>query len=240
MLALTWHTLPAPRTPPLALPLLAAAAGDSEPDSDPAYAPLFFPVGSDPLRVGLTYAALLGITSVAKAVLNTRYTYRLGVIQAHTRAALTLAVLRKSLLLPEVDLGPAAGAPQALMSSDAERVSGLFLTLHELCSMPLQIAAGLWLLYTQLRWSFLAGLGVMLVVVPANRWLALAIQRASLRMLAAKERRIGLLQTIILNIKQLKMLGWEGLAGAKGELLVFTSRCGGAAYNDMSCGRSRP
>ena len=42
-----------------------------------------------------------------------------------------------------------AGAVQTLMSVDADRVVNLCVSLHELWSLPAQIAIALYLLYTQ-------------------------------------------------------------------------------------------
>ena len=44
-----------------------------------------------------------------------------------------------------------AGAVQTLMSVDADRVINLCASLHELWSLPAQIAIALYLLYTQVR-----------------------------------------------------------------------------------------
>ena len=46
------------------------------------------------------------------------------------------------------------GEVQTLMSVDADRVVNLCQSLHELWSLPLQIAAALFLLYTQVRRGF--------------------------------------------------------------------------------------
>ena len=46
-----------------------------------------------------------------------------------------------------------AGAVQTLMSVDADRVVNLCVSLHELWSLPAQIAIALYLLYTQVNSS---------------------------------------------------------------------------------------
>ena len=74
------------------------------------------------------------------------------------------------------------------MSVDADRVVNLCLSLHELWSLPLQIAIALWLLYTQVQCAFLAGLALVLLLIPVNRALAVRIQAASIKMMAAKDR----------------------------------------------------
>lgn len=44
------------------------------------------------------------------------------------------------------------------------------------------------LVAVQVQYAFLAGLGVVILLIPANRWLAVRIQAASKEMMAAKDR----------------------------------------------------
>ncbi|CAG9466337.1 unnamed protein product [Pedinophyceae sp. YPF-701] len=166
--------------------------------------------GLTPLELGVAYAVLLGATSLLKAVLNTQYSFRMGAIQCRLRAALTCAVCRKSLLVNVANLSEfSSGGVQTLMSVDADRVVGLALSFHELWSLPLQIVAALFLLWTQVRGAFLAGLALVVLMIPANRWLSTRIGRAAQRMMMAKDRRVRLVTEMVANMKQIRMLGWE-------------------------------
>lgn len=62
-------------------------------------------------------------------------------------------VFNKSLMLSSAAIAEfSTGTVQTLMSVDADRVVNLCTSLHELWSLPLQIAAALILLYTQVRY----------------------------------------------------------------------------------------
>jgi ATP-binding cassette, subfamily C (CFTR/MRP), member 10 len=87
---------------------------------------------------------------VLQAILNSQYSYAQGCISCQLRSALTCAVFRKSLLLGSVAMSSfSTGAVQTMMSVDADRIVILASGLHELWSLPMQIAIALYLLYTQ-------------------------------------------------------------------------------------------
>ncbi|KAL0039364.1 hypothetical protein WJX79_004967 [Trebouxia sp. C0005] len=164
----------------------------------------------DSLAFGLCCAGLLGITSLIKAVLNSRYSYQQGQISCQLRSAITCLVFKKALLINIVDMTLfSSGAVQTLMSVDADRVVNLCVSLHELWSLPAQIAIALYLLYTQVRYAFLAGLAVVVLLIPVNRWLATKIEAASERMMAHKDARLQLMGELLRGIHQVKLSAWE-------------------------------
>ncbi|PNH10987.1 ABC transporter C family member 13, partial [Tetrabaena socialis] len=82
--------------------------------------------------------------------------------------------------------GGGEGDVSTLMSVDTGRAVNLLQSFHEVWSLPWQIALALYLLYTQVRYAFVAGLAVSLALVPANRLIAVRILAASTAMMAAK------------------------------------------------------
>lgn len=61
-----------------------------------------------------------------------------------------------------------AGELVNLMSVDAQRLMELMTYINSLWSSPFQIGCSLYFLYNTLGLSILAGLGVMLLVIPVN------------------------------------------------------------------------
>lgn len=104
---------------------------------------------------GLLLASSMGLAALLKALLNTQYTYRSGIISVQVRSALCGVVFRKSLLLQigAEQGGWTAGEVQTLMSVDADRVTNLVVSCHELWALPAQILLALYLLYTQVGCS---------------------------------------------------------------------------------------
>eukprot|EP00884_Botryococcus_braunii_P005633 jgi/Botrbrau1/15070/Bobra.0286s0003.1 len=160
--------------------------------------------------LGYTCALLLGVTAVLKAFLNSQYNFALGRLSCQLRSAITCAVFRKAQLVSSVTMTVfSTGAVQTMMSVDADRVVNLASGLHELWSLPLQIAIALYLLYTQVQYAFVAGLAVVLLLIPVNRWLAQRIQRASVGMMAHKDARVRVLGELLRGMYQIKLAVWE-------------------------------
>jgi ATP-binding cassette subfamily C (CFTR/MRP) protein 10 len=61
----------------------------------------------------------------------------------------------------------------------------------------------------QVQFAFLAGLGIVLLLIPINRVLAARIQEASVQMMAAKDARVLCMMQILRGIKQIKASAWE-------------------------------
>jgi ATP-binding cassette subfamily C (CFTR/MRP) protein 10 len=61
-----------------------------------------------------------------------------------------------------------SGEIQTLMSVDGDRVVNLCASVHELWSLPLQMAVALGLLYMQVKFAFLAGLAVIILLIPGG------------------------------------------------------------------------
>ncbi|KAL4856242.1 ABC transporter C family member 13 [Chlorella vulgaris] len=61
----------------------------------------------------------------------------------------------------------------------------------------------------QVQYAFLAGLALVLLLIPVNRWLARRIQAASISMMGAKDRRVRSMLEILQGIRQIKSCAWE-------------------------------
>ena len=80
-----------------------------------------------------------------------------------------LFAILKALMLNSKSKGKStAGEMVNLMSVDAQRLMELMAYINSLWSSPLQIAGSLYFLYNTLGLSVLAGLGVMILIIPLN------------------------------------------------------------------------
>lgn len=165
---------------------------------------------------GYTYASLLGLSAFIKGVLNGQYNYRKGRITCQLRSSITCMLLRKAFLVPAYAKADSGTADvQTLMSVDADRVVNIVDSAHELWSLPLQILVALCLLYIQVQLAFAAGLAVVLLLIPINRWLAQKIGSSSQSMMASKDARLGILQETLANMRQIKMAALEAVFADK-------------------------
>ncbi|QCE08894.1 ATP-binding cassette [Vigna unguiculata] len=78
-----------------------------------------------------------------------------------------------------------------------------------LFSLPLQIGVALYLLYTQVKFAFVSGLAITILLIPVNKWIAQLIARATEQMMKEKDERIRKTGELLTSIRTLKMYGWE-------------------------------
>jgi hypothetical protein len=96
------------------------------------------------------------------------------------RTELTIAVHHRALLgIGGKGASFSVGELVNLQSSDSERAANIVQSLHQLHSLPLQIVAGLYLLYVQLGWASMAGVALVILLIPVNRFLAVRIGSVS-------------------------------------------------------------
>ncbi|CAN1121510.1 ABC transporter C family member 13 [Linum perenne] len=103
------------------------------------------------------------------------------------------------------------GEIQTFMSVDTDRTVNLCNSFHDIWSLPLQIVVALYLLYTQVRFAFLAGLAITILLIPVNKWISELIASATEKMMKQKDERIRRTGEILSHIRTLKMYGWEQL-----------------------------
>ncbi|OCT93914.1 multidrug resistance-associated protein 1 isoform X2 [Xenopus laevis] len=96
-----------------------------------------------------------------------------------------------------------------LMSSDAQQLSDLAVNLNLLWSAPFQILMAVVFLWQELGASVLAGVAVLILVIPINAYVASKVKQLKKSHLRSKDQRIKLLNEILHGIKILKLYAWE-------------------------------
>nr|XP_027217424.1 multidrug resistance-associated protein 1-like [Penaeus vannamei] len=126
---------------------------------------------------------------------------RTGVISAVYRKALRISSsARKESTVGEI---------VNLMSVDAQRFMDLTSYINMLWSAPLQIALALYFLWDLLGPSVLAGLAVMIVLIPVNGFIANKTKQFQISQMKNKDQRVKLMNEILNGIKVLKLYAWE-------------------------------
>ncbi|KAF9613747.1 hypothetical protein IFM89_010477 [Coptis chinensis] len=157
----------------------------------------------------------LGLSSVIKlywrrSFLDTQYTFNLSKLKLKLRASIMTVIYRKCLCVSLADRSNfSEGEIQTFMSIDAERTVNLCNSLHDMWSLPLQIGVALYLLYTQVKFAFVSGITITVILIPVNRWLSKLIARATEEMMTQKDERIRRAGELLTHIRTLKMYGWE-------------------------------
>uniref|UniRef100_A0A096MFK9 ATP-binding cassette sub-family C member 10 n=1 Tax=Poecilia formosa TaxID=48698 RepID=A0A096MFK9_POEFO len=157
-------------------------------------------------------ACVLGLfaATLAGSVLRNIYTFQVSKVSLSARASLVSAVYGKALQVSGCSLaGFTLGEVVNLMSTDTDRVVNFFNSFHELWSLPFCFSVTLYLLYLQVGVAFLGGLGVALVLVPFNKFLASRILSNNKQMLKYKDNRVKLMTEILFGIRVIKFYNWE-------------------------------
>nr|XP_032800562.1 canalicular multispecific organic anion transporter 1-like [Petromyzon marinus] len=159
---------------------------------------------------GYVYAVVLLLTALLQSVLQQQYFLRCFLIGMRVRSATIGLIYQKSLTISNgARKHCTAGETVNLMSADAQRFMDVAPFLHLVWSAPLQIALSLAFLWAELGPASLAGLAVMVLVVPVNALLATRSHLLQMQNMKVKDERIKLMNEILNGIKILKYFAWE-------------------------------
>ena len=159
---------------------------------------------------GVLYATLLILGVVVSSILGTQYTWRSRRLAMRVRTAIVSLVYSKSCSvsgLAKRSFG--SGRVTNVMSVDTERVMDIFTSFHDFWSLPVQIAVALYLLHAQVGLALLAGLGVVVLLIPINAVLTNRIAKVSRRMMKCKDRRVQLTNEMLHHIRAIKQMALE-------------------------------
>ncbi|RMZ90758.1 hypothetical protein DV736_g2006, partial [Chaetothyriales sp. CBS 134916] len=97
-----------------------------------------------------------------------------------------------------------------LMSIDSFKVAEICAYLHFLwAAVPVQLVMAVALLFQVLGLSSLAGIGLMILVLPLNLYIAKSFQATQKRIMAATDKRIHATNEVLENIRIIKYFAWE-------------------------------
>ncbi|KJE95250.1 multidrug resistance-associated protein 7 [Capsaspora owczarzaki ATCC 30864] len=170
----------------------------------------------EPMWHGYLYALGLFGGTLVSAILNTQYNYLVARVGMQVRAALVTSVYSKTLRLGGSSTHSfTTGQITNFMSTDTDRVVNFCPSFHKCWSLPVQVGLTLYLLYVQIGFAFLAGLGVALLLIPINRYLAIRIGVLSKEMMVYKDARVKLTNETLAGIRVIKLYAWEDALIAK-------------------------
>lgn len=98
-----------------------------------------------------------------------------------------------------------------LMSVDAFKVAEISAYWHFLFPcVPLQLVIAIGLLYRIMGWSALAGIAVMVLVLPLNFYFANQFSAVHKKIMSATDARIHTTNEVLQNVRIIKYFAWEG------------------------------
>ncbi|KJE98072.1 multidrug resistance-associated protein 3, variant [Capsaspora owczarzaki ATCC 30864] len=171
---------------------------------------LFIKDTNAPVWQGYAYGAGMFVTAILQSLILHQYFHRCMRSGMQIRSGLTAAVYRKALVLSNTSRQSATvGEIVNLMSVDSQRFQDLTTYLHILWSGPYQIALCLYFLYDAMGLSILAGVAVMILMIPINALIAVRMRGLQKVQMKNKDSRIKLMSEILAGIKVLKLYAWE-------------------------------
>ncbi|KAF3708249.1 Canalicular multispecific organic anion transporter 1 [Channa argus] len=159
---------------------------------------------------GYLYAVLLLVVAILQSLFLQQYFQRCFVLGMKVRTALIAAVYKKALVVSnDTRKESTVGETVNLMSADAQRFNDVTNFIHLLWSCPLQIILSIAFLWLELGPSVLAGLAVMVLMVPINGLLATKARKIQIKNMEFKDKRLKIMNEILNGIKILKLYAWE-------------------------------
>ncbi|XP_009877002.1 PREDICTED: canalicular multispecific organic anion transporter 1 [Apaloderma vittatum] len=159
---------------------------------------------------GYLYSILLFLTALIQSLCLQQYftlCFQLGIA---VRAGLIAAIYKKALTMSSATRKESTvGETVNLMSADAQRFMDTTNFIHQLWSSPLQIILSIVFLWEELGPSVLAGLAVMVLLIPINAFLVAKAKTIQVKNMKNKDERMKIMSEILNGIKILKLFAWE-------------------------------
>ncbi|XP_034882734.1 canalicular multispecific organic anion transporter 2 [Mirounga leonina] len=159
---------------------------------------------------GFLVAGLIFVCSMMQTVILQQYFHLIFVMALKLRMAIIGVIYRKALVITNsAKRESSVGEIVNLMSVDAQRFMDLAPFLHLLWSAPLQIILAIYFLWQNLGPSILAGVALMVLLIPLNGAVAMKMRAFQVEQMKFKDSRIKLMSEILAGIKVLKLYAWE-------------------------------
>ncbi|XP_014673768.1 PREDICTED: multidrug resistance-associated protein 1-like [Priapulus caudatus] len=165
---------------------------------------------AEPTWRGYMYAGIMFAAALLQTVILHQYFHRCFLVGMRIRSAVIAIVYKKALLMSNAARRTSTvGEIVNLMSVDAQRLMDLTTYLNMMWSAPLQIALSLYFLWAELGPSVLAGLAVMILMIPVNAYIAARTRTLQVKQMREKDSRIKLMNEVLNGMRVLKLYAWE-------------------------------
>lgn len=170
----------------------------------------------EPVSRGAIIALGMFAVSVAQTVFLHQYFGRAFETGMRVKSGLTAAIYRKSLRLSnEGRAAKSTGDIVNYMAVDTQRLQDLSQFGQMLWSAPLQIVLCMVSLYQLLGMSMLAGVAIMVIMIPINGLIAKFMKSLQKRQMKTKDARSRLMTEILNNMKSIKLYAWTSAFSKK-------------------------
>uniref|UniRef100_A0A8C0VLB2 Multidrug resistance-associated protein 1 n=1 Tax=Cyanistes caeruleus TaxID=156563 RepID=A0A8C0VLB2_CYACU len=159
---------------------------------------------------GYFYTVLMFVCACLQTLIIHQYFHICFVTGMRLKTAIVGVIYRKALVITNsARKTSTVGEIVNLMSVDAQRFMELTTYINMIWSAPLQVILALYFLWRNLGPSVLAGVAVMILLVPINAVIAMKTKTYQVAQMKSKDNRIKLMNEILNGIKVLKLYAWE-------------------------------
>ncbi|XP_004625600.2 canalicular multispecific organic anion transporter 1 [Octodon degus] len=159
---------------------------------------------------GYVYSILLFAISLIQSLCLQTYFQKCFLLGMSVRTTIMASVYKKALTLSNLNRRQyTIGETVNLMSVDAQKLMDVTNFIHLVWSTVLQIVLSIFFLWRELGPSVLAGVGVMVLLVPVNGIFATKNRRIQVKNMKNKDKRLKIMNEILSGIKILKYFAWE-------------------------------
>ncbi|KAK4830095.1 hypothetical protein QYF61_008522 [Mycteria americana] len=159
---------------------------------------------------GYGYAIALFFVVLSQTLLHQLYQRNNMLTAIKIKTAVVGLIYKKALTLANSSRrNYTTGEIVNLMSADAQQLMELTVNINLLWSAPFQIIMAVIFLWKELGPSVLAGVAVLLLVIPINALVAARVKRLKKSQMRYSDQRVKLLSEMLHGIKILKLYAWE-------------------------------
>jgi len=159
---------------------------------------------------GYLLAVCLYLVAILEAICLQQYFHKCYSVGMRIRTSLITVIYDKALRISNYAKQKSTlGEIVNLMSTDTHRLMELTTYLNILWSGPVQIIVCTILLWNQLQVAAIAGISIMVAIMPLNAFLMKKVKSYSMTNMELKDERVKLINEVLNGIKVFKMYGWE-------------------------------
>ncbi|CDH53086.1 abc metal ion [Lichtheimia corymbifera JMRC:FSU:9682] len=174
-----------------------AQYGTSDDESVPAYRGVIIAIG-------------MFVAAVVQMLFQQQYFQLCYTAGMQVRAALVTAIYRKTLVLSNGSRQQSTvGEIANHMSVDAQRLMDVCGYIHIAWGSPFQIFLALVLLWKTMGPSIWSGVGILILSIPLNGFLASRMMKLQKQQMKNKDSRVKLMNETLNGIKVIKLYAWE-------------------------------
>ncbi|XP_067315093.1 ATP-binding cassette sub-family C member 4-like [Pseudorasbora parva] len=156
------------------------------------------------------YAAGVSLSTLGLALLHHLYFYHVQRAGMKIRIAMCHMIYRKALCLSATAMGQTTtGQIVNLLSNDVNKFDEVTVFLHYLWVGPLQAAAVIGLLWQEIGPSCLAGMAVLVFLMPLQTMFGKLFSKYRSKTAALTDNRIRTMNEVVSGIRIIKMYAWE-------------------------------